>query len=339
MKLSSSLSSLRLQCVALVTAFGFLAGTSLQAEDTTVAPPAATPTTPPAQAESQRLISLVLLLGEPRTLDAAAVAHAVSKALGTEVPEDAITAKPPSFVVKTANGQFAINSVGESYFTDSDKLADEVKLPALGGAIREHRAWLSVDWLEKDDKADLRKVYQQVSQIIAQFVRRDTLAIYSPDTDQFHLNDKTLLGHLRSDDPLHDLVPAGLAAAADSKVTIDDDDPKLQAAQAEAKANWPTFIAAFKARAKDQYFGVKGRILEGDKGEYLWLRVTDIDDTLIHGRLDNDPADLKKVVRGADLHIPIAEVDDWLYTTGAGNEDTKGGYTLRVFDEIAQAKP
>jgi uncharacterized protein YegJ (DUF2314 family) len=112
------------------------------------------------------------------------------------------------------------------------------------------------------------------------------------------------------------------------------------AAQAQAKANWPEFIAAFKARTKDQYFAVKGRILEGDKGEYLWLQVTDIDDTLVHGRIDNDPADLKKVTRGADIHIPITDVDDWLYETGeAGAQSTKGGYTLRVFDEIAQAKP
>ena len=39
------------------------------------------------EAESQRLISLVLLLGEPRNLDAGAVAQAVSKAVGSEVRE------------------------------------------------------------------------------------------------------------------------------------------------------------------------------------------------------------------------------------------------------------
>jgi hypothetical protein len=38
-----------------------------------------------------------------------------------------------------------------------------------------------------------------------------------------------------------------------------------------------------------------------------------------------------------DLHIPIADVDDWLYSTGAG-KDTQGGYTLRLFDELAQAR-
>jgi uncharacterized protein YegJ (DUF2314 family) len=327
------MSSALTQCFALLSALCFIPGSRLQAENTPPKPK-------PAAAQPQRLVSLVLLLNEPRTLDAAGVAHALSQALGAEVPEAAVTAKPPSFVVKTASGQFAINSVSEAYFAESDQLAAELKDPSLASAIRKHRAWLSVDWLEKDERADLRKVYQQIGQTIAQFVRQDTLAIYSPDTDQFHLNDKTLLGHLKSDDPLHDLVPAGLANAetADDQITIDDDDPQLLAAQAEARKSWPELMQAFKARTKDQYFAVKGRILEGDKAEYLWLQVSDIDDTLVHGKLDNDPADLKKVARGADLHIPIADVDDWLYSTGAGKDDIKGGYTLRLFDQLAQAR-
>ena len=127
-------------------------------------------------------------------------------------------------------------------------------------------------------------------------------------------------------------------------MTISSDDPKLLAAQAEADQRWPEFLRAFNERGKDQYFAVKGRILEGDKGEYLWLQVSDIDDKLVHGKLDNDPADLKKVARGADLHIAIEDVDDWLYSTsatkegGSGKEELKGGFTLRLFDQIAKAK-
>ena len=83
-------------------------------------------------------------------------------------------------------------------------------------------------------------------------------------------------------------------------------------------------LQAFKERNKDQYFAVKGRILEGDKGEYLWLQVSDIDDKLVHGKLDNDPATLKKVARGADLHIPIDEVDDWLYSIASAKGENSG---------------
>ncbi|MHB1082957.1 MAG: DUF2314 domain-containing protein [Prosthecobacter sp.] len=313
---------------ALFTTFGLLSGALLPAADTPAAAPSA-----------QRVVSLVLLLSEPRTLDAAAAAHAVSRAWGSEVPESAVSASPPSFVIKSAHGRFAINNVDQPYFADSAKLAAELKDPTLAEAIRHHHGWLSVDWLENDDKADLRVVYQQISQIIVQLVRKDTLAIYSPDTDQFHLNDATLIGHLKSPDPLQDLVPAGLVGAepAGNTVTINDDDPQLLAAQAEARKNWPAFMQAFKARGKDQYFAVKGRIIEGEASEYVWLQITDIDDTQVHGKLDSDPESLTKAKRGADLHIAIADVDDWLYSTGAG-KDTQGGYTLRLFDELAQAK-
>lgn len=327
MKTPFHFSALINQRCALLTAFGLFSGALLPAADT------------PAAVPSQRMVSLVLLLSEPRTLDAAAVAHAVSRAWGSEVPESAVSASPPSFVVKAAPGRFAINSVDQPYFADSGKLAAELKDPTLAEAIRHHHAWLSVDWLENDDKADLRVIYQQISQIIVQLVRKDTLAIYSPDTDQFHLNDATLIGHLKSPDPLQDLVPAGLtgAEAAGNTITINDDDPQLLAAQAEARKNWPAFIQAFKTRGKDQYFAVKGRIIEGEASEYVWLQITDIDDTQVHGKLDSDPETLTKAKRGADLHIPIADVDDWLYSTGTG-KDTQGGYTLRLFDELAQAR-
>ncbi len=338
MKTPSTISSPTIQCFALLTAFSIISGALLQADDKPSKPQA-------GEEQPQRLVSLVLLLSETRTIDAAAVAHAASHALSVEVPDDAISAKPPSFVVQAGPRRFAINSVNEPYFAEGDKLAAELKNPSLAKSIRNNRAWLSVDWLEKDDKADLRKVYQQIAQIIAQFVRKDTLAVYSPDTDQFHVNDGTLLGHLKSNDPLHDLVPAGLVAAEgaaqSSKITISSDDPQLIAAQEQAEAEWPEFLRAFKARDKNQYFAVKGRILEGDKGEYLWLQVSDIDDKVVHGKLDNDPESLKKVARGQDLHIPIEEVDDWLYSTRSGKdgkEEIKGGFTLRLFDQLAEAK-
>lgn len=326
MKTSFSPASLHLPRFALLSAFGLLSVAAFSAPDVPVV-------TPP-----HRMISLVLLLSEPRSLDTTAVAQALSLGWGTKVPESTISASPPSFVVKSATGSYAINIVDKPYFNDSSKLADEVKDPALAGAIRAHRAWLSVDWLGNEDTADLRVVYQHISQVIVQLVGKDTLAVYCPDTDQFHINDATLIEHLNSPDPLQSLIPAGVAgttAAADT-FSISDDDPRLLAAQTEARKNWPEFMQAYQARGKDQYFAVKGRILEGDNGEYVWLQVTSIDDKLIHGKLDSDPETLKKVKRGADLHIPVAEVDDWLYSTG--KSESHGGYTLRLFETLAQTK-
>ena len=316
---------MHLRRFALLTAIGLLSAPALPAADG------------PETEKPHRMISLVLLLSQPRTLDAAIVARAVSRGWDTKVPESAVSVIPPSFVVNSATGNYAINSVDKPYFADSAKLADEVKDLAIAGAVREHHAWISVDWLGNDDKADLRVIYQHISQVLVQLIGKDTLAVYSPDTDQFHLNDATLTEHLRSPDPLQSLIPAGVsnAQAAGNTVTIDDDDPQLLAAQAEARKNWPEFMQAYQAREKDQYFAVKGRILEGANVEYMWLQVTSIDDKLVHGKLDNDPETLKKVKRGAELHIPIDEVDDWLYSTRKG--ESHGGYTLRLFDALTQA--
>ena len=329
MKTPFSSPSLIIRRLALVTLVGVASSALLKAADTPSKPKV-------TEAQHPRLVSLVLLLSETRTLDAGAAAKAVSVALGREVPESAVSSTPPSFMVKTPVGRFVINSVAEPYFDDSIKLAAELKDKALASAVSTHRAWLSVDWAEQDKKADLRLIYQHIGKITAQFVTKDTLALYSPDTDQFHINDPSLLDHLKSADPLQDLVPAGIIAA-ESNVTINEDDPLLMKAQAEARARWPEFVKAFKERTKDQYFAVKGRVLEDSNGEYLWLQVTEIDDHLVHGVLDNDPELLKKIVRGADLHIAIADVDDWLYTTGSGKGEPVGGFTLRLFDQLAQA--
>jgi uncharacterized protein YegJ (DUF2314 family) len=326
MKTSFTPASRHLPRFALLSAFGLLSGAAFSAPDVPVAAP------------PHRMISLVLLLSEPRSLNSTTVAQAASRGWDTQVPESAVTASPPSFVIKSAPGRYAINSVDKPYFNDSSKLADEVRDPALAGAIRGHRAWMSVDWLGNDDKTDLRVIYQHISQVIVQLIGKDTLAIYNPDTDQFHINDATLIEHLNSPDPLQSLIPAGVAGTTEAADTfsINDDDPQLLAAQAEARKNWPEFMQAYQARGKDQYFAVKGRILEGDNGEYVWLQVTSIDDKLVHGILDSDPATLKKVKRGADLHIPIADVDDWLYSTAKGK--SHGGYTLRLFETLAQAQ-
>ena len=103
MKKPSKIPSVTIQCLALLSLLCFIPGAYLKANDETSK-------SKTVDAKQQRLISLVLLLSEPRTIDAAAIAHAVSHALGVEVSDDAVTAKPPSFVVKAGTRRFAINS-------------------------------------------------------------------------------------------------------------------------------------------------------------------------------------------------------------------------------------
>lgn len=300
------------------------------------APPAAS--APQAESKKQdRLISLVLLLNAPRKLSEHTLANAVSQALGTahshdESSDTSVVAKPPYYLVKLDSGRFVINTIEGPYFTDTDKLAQEIQDPKLRDAVHEHSAWLSIDWAEKGEPQDVKRVYQQIGKIAAALAGPDTLAIYSPEADQFALYGTEAAASLRGDDPLQGFAaapaePAASEASGEQTVAMSDDDPKLKAAENEARKTWPGFVRVFKSKA-GKNFAVKGKLIEGDSAEYMWLNVTEVDGERVHGTLANDPSDLKGFKLGQDLHIKTSDVDDWLYMDNKGEKH--GGFTVKV---------
>lgn len=298
-------------------------------------PPAAGETREQTQPKKEeRLISLVLLLRQPRKLHEHSLADAVSKAVGSphghdETAKSFVVAKPPYYLIKLESGRFVVNNIAAPYFKDTDKLAAEVKDPRLREAIQ---AWLAIDWAEKEGSADVKSVYQQIGKMAAALAGPDTLAIYSPDTDEFDLYDEASAESLKGRDPLKRFVSASAASGA---VSVSNDDPHLKAAEAEAKEHWSEFVHAFREKSGEN-FAVKGRISEGENAEYLWLSVTDIDAERVHGALANEPVDLSRLKLGQDLHIKIDDVDDWLYI--GPDKQPKGGFTQKVLAEAAKAR-
>lgn len=287
--------------------------------------------------QEERLISWVLLLREPRKLDEHSLANAVSTAVSIPHGHDEsatsfVVAKPPYYLIKLESGRFVVNNIAEPYFKDTATLAEGVKNPKLRQAIQAHRAWLSIDWAENEELADVKSVYQQLGKMAAALAGPDTLAVYSPDTDVLNVYDAALAESLKGEDPLTRFVPASVAPAV---VSISNEDPRLKAAEAEAKKHWSDFVRAFREKRGD-HFAVKGRISEGEKAEYLWLSVTNIDGERVHGTLANAPVDLKGLKLGQDLHIKIDEVDDWLYV--GPDKQPKGGFTQKALAEAAQPR-
>lgn len=282
----------------------------------------------------ERLISLVLLLSAPRKLDGQAVIGAVTDATGISAKEaaDTVTMKPPYYGVQIGSQRFVINDIGELYFENPAKVAGEIDDPQLSRAVREHRAWISIDWAGEQRPADLRAVYQQIGKLTVPLIGRDTLAVYSPDTGRLHLNDATLAKHLSSNDPLQDLgsVPG---RAVPRPVSVSSEDPRLKEAEAEARRRWPEFQRAFKEKTGALYFAVKAPITESNRTEYMWIKVTQIDHSNVHGSLENDPEGLKAAKYGQDVHAKIADVEDWLYTTEA--DEVVGNFTQKVLDQAA----
>lgn len=158
--------------------------------------------------EGERLISLVLLLSSPRKPSHELIAHAVSEGLGTKISTDAVVSKLPYHLVNVGDDKFIINDIAQPYFEQSAKVADEIKNPNLSRAVQDHRAWISVDWVSADQQTDLHKVYQMIGKMVSHLSGQDTLAVYSPDMDQFALWTPTLRQGLESDDPLAVFEPA-----------------------------------------------------------------------------------------------------------------------------------
>lgn len=293
-----------------------------------------------APAEKQRLISLVVLLRAPRTVDEHALADAIAPALGLEgEATDLISAKPPYFQVKLASGPFIISNITEPYFKESAKMAASEKDPALRKAMQDHKAWLGIDWGKKEEPADVKQAYQLIGKMAAALAGEDALGIYSPETGEFApLNDEAI-AQLKSDDPLQVFAAPSTAGSPGEErsdvVTVDPNDPKLKAAQSEAKKRWREFVAAFNEKNGSE-FSVKGRLVEGENAEYMWLKVSEIDGELVHGTLDNEPAELSGFKMGQDLHIKLAEVDDWVYI--GRDKKPRGGFTIKALDQLAKTE-
>jgi len=278
-----------------------------------------------ADAEKQgRLISFVVLLKEPRKLDEPSLTATVSKAVGIASNPDTVdkgflVAKPPHYKVELKSGMYVINNISEPYFEDGDKLAKEIDDPELQQAVAANKAWMSIDWVGKEEPADLKAAYRDMGKIAAAMAAPDALAIYSPEEGQLSVFNDAVATAMKSDDPL-----VIFDGASDETVSIRDNDPQIKAAQDKARKMWPDFTRAYEAKSGSN-FAVIGRIVEGENSEYMWLSVTSIDKDKVHGTLDNRPVALTSLKMGQELHINVSEVDDWIYI-GADNVPV-GGFT------------
>jgi uncharacterized protein YegJ (DUF2314 family) len=70
---------------------------------------------------------------------------------------------------------------------------------------------------------------------------------------------------------------------------------------------------------------VKKPFVEGDKVEHIWLTEVSFDGHLFHGKVDNEPVDIKGARLGQEVSVAANEISDWMYV-----EDGRlvGGYTI-----------
>lgn len=275
-----------------------------------------------------KLISIVLLLKEPRRLELETVRQAVLRAWGISLGQDQeanewIAEVGPSFGLKTRFGIYALHVAPQPYVDDQEETAEDMVDQRLAHIIRTHKAWYAVDLMEVGENSPApEKAYPYIGQLLAELVDDNCLGVYCPETQRLNPNTPELLEKLRGPHPLEDLTaPAELPV-----ISVDEEDADMKAAVAEARSKWPEFLQAYSSRQAEN-FAVKAPITSAGQTEFIWIEVETIEGDRISGKLGNEPANLPGFKLGSSVTVNLSELNDWIYMTG---EQMHGGFTIKV---------
>jgi uncharacterized protein YegJ (DUF2314 family) len=279
------------------------------------------------------LTSFVLLLSGARLLSSPQLAIVVTRAWGgTYGCEDDvekgegqcwIAGKSPIFLIKSPEAIFMLHNFSSPYSSEARESAQTLPDLRLRKAVEDHRAWIAVDLMESFDAARPREsFYPAIARLIAELAGDDCLAIYHPESNRINAWDDTLKEALRGPDPLKEFAKA----VNPPVLQIDDQDPELLAAKAEARRRLPEFIDAFR-RKDGQGFSVKAPVTAGGRTEHIWIEVDDIAEARVDGRLGNEPVNLGGMKIGDRVDVALSEVEDWVMVR---NGEPAGAFTART---------
>jgi uncharacterized protein YegJ (DUF2314 family) len=269
----------------------------------------------PMAPADQNLISIALLLRQPRHIDLHNVERAARNAFreAPQPPEVAPLENIPGFGILLGPVKLGIISLDRPYFRDVKQIAAQIKSSATRSAVEQHRAWLSVDLIgEAPQFADQLRLYGALGLLIAEFLDDNVLAIV-------RLPDGPILAYDFSFIPMF---RAGGAAEvfrrgqAKGNIKADSEKGDAQTAVAEARRRWPEFVHAFAHRRPDQQFAIKKRFDDGKIAEHMWATVSAISGSTVYGQLNNKPNRIKSLKFGDKVTFPESEVEDWIYTDG-----------------------
>lgn len=289
---------------------------------------------------SSPMISLVMLLKQPRYLEDRVLAEVLKSAwdlpfeTGGESGGPAegnakpfVVGESPLFMVNTGDAMFVIHNHERTYFDEPDKVVEGIPNLRLRKIITDHQAWLSVDcmWTKDDVRA---AQYPRIARAIAELADDSVLGLFQPEDSRLIPWDEGLEGRLRKATDLSEVFKSDLLPV----VSVSDDDPRMIAAVAEARRRWPEFVAAFKVRQPGGVFSVKAPVTREDNREFIWLDVIGLEPEYIHGNLANDPVDLGGLKLGDQVEVPLSDLNDWAYAPREGDEPV-GLFTVKVLTD------
>ncbi|HEV8378341.1 MAG TPA: DUF2314 domain-containing protein [Tepidisphaeraceae bacterium] len=271
--------------------------------------------------QDRAAISLVLLLSEPRFLDAKLLARLVEKAWRP----DAITVdgKSPLLTIHADGRTFIIQNIDTPYFDQPLKVAAEMRELRLRKVVAEHRAWLSVEYVESKQPENPKRLYQLIGRLIAELCDSDCLAVLEPATGAINVYDDEIREGLCEKDPaelLNNFIHAPV-------VNVSPADPRMRQAVAEAKKRWPEFVNAFERRSSGQHFSIRAPFGDGKHTEFMWVGVTAIENDMIYGKLGNEPVHVRGMNAGETVKVRLGDMNDWMFTEGKA---MRGGFTIEA---------
>ncbi len=127
------------------------------------------------------------------------------------------------------------------------------------------------------------------------------------------------------------LLIAAARAADDFTVDIDEDDPEMVAAIAEAQRTCGDFVGRFAAGGADLVFFIKYEVVDGEESEFFWARVTAADDAGFTAVIDNEPVAVTTVKPGQEVRVARGDIADWLIVKD--RMPHAGGFSIAVVEK------
>jgi hypothetical protein len=172
---------------------------------------------PPAADPDKPMISLVLLLRQPYNPGINDVRTAAQKAFGERFgsgPQDenfVIRLDPNSYAVllhgkRRGGARLGVMLSPGPYDEDADAFAEKCPNPNLRPLVKQHKAWLAVDFFGPLDESNRPRVYRMIGQLLAQFAGNNCLVIYATENGQFRRYDNKVPAMLSGGSPVDDFV-------------------------------------------------------------------------------------------------------------------------------------
>jgi uncharacterized protein YegJ (DUF2314 family) len=274
---------------------------------------------------------LVMLLRKPMGISTKFLEQMILAELGVDLRGDGpgrtefVVGDSPIFMAQFDGRIFQIMSMPGRYFEKED--SPELRIRK---ALAEHQGWVSVTQMMEYPDAKPGDTYQYLGKMLSGFgICGAALAIYWLNRQRIQLWHDDYVEILQGHDPL--AVFSAMPTGQEPVLAVDRNDPRFQAAVAEARRRWPEFVAAFARREPETPFLIKAPFSDGDNRESMWLTVERIHEGTVTGRLQNEPVNVRGLERGQQVTVKLDIVEDWVYPEGG---QLLGGFTQKAIQKI-----